>query len=484
MRKLLFIYHDELFLDFAFNYFKAKGFSVFTVTNGLEGIKVAKKEKPDILIIDKKMKGIDLKGFLVKKGIDNYLKSVTIFLIGDFVSSELQNLKKYNIKAYISVPINPTTLLERLNLFFKIPLPEMKKTTPMLVDMHIKGKIIIIQIEANFEPDKLEILNYEIRTYCFQKKIKSPKILFIIPSLYPESITEENIELLFKFKRYEELKIDNNNIKILSQCTKFLEIIKKHDEYSDFEIVCNFIDGIQKLNLDIDNKKIISISHLKENASYIYNLYDNTGMVRIPALTKVTFNMIDYLLKSGEKKLTYYSETNLEEINNQEVISSETAKKNFDTIISNYELMDENIDIVKNLDDKKSLFFKKLEHNKILIISDNDSNNDVINGALKPYVNIDFFHSGSLITEDDLKEYILVFIDIEVTNPTALDLLKKIRDASSRRQISVIITATKIGRETLSKLKTYGTDNILLSPFNINKVLQKVFESVSSDRNS
>ena len=51
MRKLLFIYHDELFLDFASHYFKVKGFYVTTVTTGLEGIKAAKKESPDLLKI-------------------------------------------------------------------------------------------------------------------------------------------------------------------------------------------------------------------------------------------------------------------------------------------------------------------------------------------------------------------------------------------------------------------------------------------------
>ncbi|MCK4798316.1 MAG: hypothetical protein KAT05_13120, partial [Spirochaetes bacterium] len=431
---------------------------------------------------DKQMKGIDLKGFLIKKSISPVLKDVPIFLIGDFISNELKNYKKENIKAFISTPINPGALLERLYLFFSIPQPKIKNRTPMLVDMHSKNNIIIIQIEGNFEPDKLEILNYEIRSFCRQKKIKIPKIFFIIPSLYPESITKENLDILFKFLEFPELNISSQNVKILSQCSNLLGIVKKNENYKQFEIVNNFIDGIQKLNLDIDNKKIISIDHLKEGGSYIFDLYDKVGMVRIPALTIVTKNMLDYLLKSGEKKLTYYSDTALEEIRNKEVISSSATHENLIKIMSEYDTIDDEFDMVKNLNDKMNLFLRKLTNSNILVVSNNKTNNAIISNALISYVNIDFMDTGKPISKVDMKRYILIFLDMELSNPSSIELLQKIRSQATRRQISVIITSNQMTREILSKLKTNGTDNVLLSPFSASKLLMKIFESVSSDR--
>ena len=482
MKEILIVYSDRIFLDFIKSFLEPKNLIVKTATNGLEGIRIAKAEIPSLLILDKHMKGIELDGFLIKKSLIPALKDIPVFLIGDFKSDELKTFKEENIKAFISTPINPGALLERIYLFFNMPLPEINKNTPMLVDMHNKGNIIIIQIEGNFEVDKLEILNYEIRKFCIQKKIKKPKILLIVPSLYPESITKDNIDILFKFLNFEEIIMANHQVKILSQCAPFLDLLSEDEVYKNFEIVVNFIDGVQKLNLDFDNKKEIHLIHLKEGSSYIFDLYDDTGMVRIPALTKVTKEMIEYLIKTGEKKFTYFSETALEEVDNKDVVSSKTAQQNLEAIISDYEEIDEEYDMVRKLDDKMNLFFRKLKGSDVLVISNNKSDNSVILKVLSPYVKMDFLDSGQTLPDIKSKKYIIIFIDMQITNPDVFDLLKRIRSQVSKQEATVIIMSKFVSLDVLDKLKKSGTDNVLLSPFSTSEVMKKVFNSVSSDR--
>ena len=484
MKELLFVYHDEIFLDFIKKYLDIHNFIVRTAKNGLEGIRLAKSIRPDLMFLDKQMRAIELDGFLIKKRLIPELKDIPVFLIGNFMSNELQRYKEENIKAFISVPIYPEALLERILMFFRMPLPKIKESTPMLVDMHCKGNIIIIQIEGNFEPDKLEILNYEIRSICINKKIISPRILLIIPSLYSESITLENIEILFGFFRFRDFRMSMHHVKILSQCAPLLELLDSHEIYCNIEIVANFIDGIQKLNLDFDNRKEIKIQHLKESTQYIFDLYDDTGMIRIPALTKVTSNMIEYLLKSGEKNLTYYSETSIEEAEEREVVSSKTAQQNIEIIISDYQKIDEDYDIIKNLNDKMNLFFRKLKGLKMLVVSDNKNNNEMISKVLSPYIDIDF-QTGGVESYDFLsKKYILVIIDIKIKNPTAVEILQEIRAKFTKKEVSVIIISNYISVETLELLRKCGTDNVLLSPFSTSEVIKKVFQSVSSDRSN
>jgi|GEM_PF-6884136 len=485
MKRLVFIYNNLIFLDFIKSYLSFKDFDVICAHNGLEGIRLGIKENPDLMIVDKNVIGIDLEGFLIKKRINPVLQDIPVFLLGDFSPKEIQKYGQQNVKAFISFPINPHALLERLNLFFKIHISiQNYNRTPMLVDMHNKGNIIIIQIEGNFEPDKLEILNYEIRNFCHQKKLTTPRVFIIIPSIYPESITMDNINLLFKFMTYPEFNLSNYHVKLLTQCNDFLKVFKSIKIYQDIENVANFIEGIQKLNLDIDNKKNISIDHLKDGASYIFDLYDDTGMVRIPALTKVTQNMLDYLKKSGEKRLTYYSETSLEESNEKEVVYSKNSKESIEKMITDYDIMNtEEFDVVKTLkDDKMKLFFSKLKNQKVLIVSLKDEYNKAILEALKPYVELIIIKDGNIIPDVEKERFISIFLDIDLENPSCLELLKMIRDKVSRRSTSVIITGKNINRETFNLLKSYGTDNILIEPFNSRKVLRKVFESVSSDR--
>ena len=123
MKELLFVYHDEIFLDFIKKYLDIHDFIVRTAKNGLEGIRLAKSAKPNLMFLDKEMRAIELDGFLIKKRLIPELRDIPVFLIGNFMSNELQKYKEENIKAFVSVPINPESLLERILMFFKMPLP-------------------------------------------------------------------------------------------------------------------------------------------------------------------------------------------------------------------------------------------------------------------------------------------------------------------------------------------------------------------------
>jgi len=139
--------------------------------DGVSGFNHAVKEKPELLIINKELPSIDLDGFFIKKRIHPFLKWTPSFAVGNFSQTEIDKFKKDGVTAFISTPINPYSLKERLNIHFKIPQHiDTKPKTPMIADMHAKGKIIVIQIEGNFEEDKLEILNYKLRTFLRQKK--------------------------------------------------------------------------------------------------------------------------------------------------------------------------------------------------------------------------------------------------------------------------------------------------------------------------
>jgi DNA-binding response OmpR family regulator len=61
-------------------------------------------------------------------------------------------------------------------------------------------------------------------------------------------------------------------------------------------------------------------------------------------------------------------------------------------------------------------------------------------------------------------------------------MLRDIRAAVSRRKTSVIILANKLNKSSVIQFRNAGTDNIIVSPFSTNKILHKVFESVTLDR--
>ena len=79
MHKLL-VVDDELDIcDFVKTFFKDRGFSVFTALNAEEALSITKKERPDLVLLDIKMKGMD--GLAALKHIRELDKSIKIVMV-------------------------------------------------------------------------------------------------------------------------------------------------------------------------------------------------------------------------------------------------------------------------------------------------------------------------------------------------------------------------------------------------------------------
>ncbi|RPJ09270.1 MAG: hypothetical protein EHM28_02060, partial [Spirochaetaceae bacterium] len=275
--KILIIHPELEFRDFMQRYMKLSGFEIKTAADCVEGFTVAIHMKPQLIIINKDFKGFDAKGFLAKKCVNQATINVPVFVIGEFRQDEIVDFKKMHVMAFISNPVNPVILNERICQLFSLPLPPVKKTTPMLLDISARGNILIIQIEGNLEAEKLEVMNYTLRVFCRQKELVKPRFFFIIPSLYPELITEENIRIMFGFVDFPELKMEPGHIMILSNVKELISKIKSISISHDFGIVDNFFDGFRDLQLDFDKRKTIPVEFLKKDSLYIFDLFDNSG---------------------------------------------------------------------------------------------------------------------------------------------------------------------------------------------------------------
>jgi two-component system, response regulator, stage 0 sporulation protein F len=79
MHKILVVDDEHDICDFVRTFFKDRGFQVFTASNGDEAISIAKKEKPDLVLLDIKMKGMD--GLAVLKHIKESDRSVKVMMV-------------------------------------------------------------------------------------------------------------------------------------------------------------------------------------------------------------------------------------------------------------------------------------------------------------------------------------------------------------------------------------------------------------------
>ena len=79
MHKLLVVDDEIDICDFVKTFFKDRGFSVFTALSAEEALSITKKESPDLVLLDIKMKGMD--GLAALKHIRELDKDIKIIMV-------------------------------------------------------------------------------------------------------------------------------------------------------------------------------------------------------------------------------------------------------------------------------------------------------------------------------------------------------------------------------------------------------------------
>jgi len=99
-----FKFYNKNVSGFVKNFFKDRGFQVFIALNGEEALSLVKKERPEIVLLDIKMKGMD--GVAALKHIKEIDKSIKIIMVTALEDQDKMN-EAYKLGAcdYITKPL-------------------------------------------------------------------------------------------------------------------------------------------------------------------------------------------------------------------------------------------------------------------------------------------------------------------------------------------------------------------------------------------
>jgi len=119
MAKILVVDDDRDFIKITRTILEAKQYQVITASNGDEGLKVMRREKPDLVILDVMMSyildGLDVRR---KMAADKDLKDIPVImatsLTGERVQSNLPSDQYVPDSQWIHKPIDPDKLLEQV----------------------------------------------------------------------------------------------------------------------------------------------------------------------------------------------------------------------------------------------------------------------------------------------------------------------------------------------------------------------------------
>ena len=79
MKKILVVDDEHDICDFVQNFFQERGYAVLTATSGEDALIAIKNDKPDLVLLDIKMKGMD--GIAVLKHVRDIDKNIKVVMV-------------------------------------------------------------------------------------------------------------------------------------------------------------------------------------------------------------------------------------------------------------------------------------------------------------------------------------------------------------------------------------------------------------------
>ncbi|MBI2336708.1 MAG: response regulator [Deltaproteobacteria bacterium] len=105
MTTLLMIDDERELLEVFAKFFPKRGYQVFTAASGLEGLKVARKEKPDLIVLDMRMPKLD--GFETLKQLRKRDKKTRVVMLTGYGTAGLiREASELNISDFVAKPFD------------------------------------------------------------------------------------------------------------------------------------------------------------------------------------------------------------------------------------------------------------------------------------------------------------------------------------------------------------------------------------------
>ncbi len=119
-QKILIVDDEPDILELISYNLKKEGYQVFSASNGEEGIAVAKKTQPDLIVLDIMMPKMDgIEACRLMRAMPEFKNTFMVFLTAR--SEEYSEIAGFNVGAddYIAKPIKPRALVSRINAILR-----------------------------------------------------------------------------------------------------------------------------------------------------------------------------------------------------------------------------------------------------------------------------------------------------------------------------------------------------------------------------
>lgn len=285
MKQVLLIDASPMFREFLKEKLTAEKVSVETANGKRDGFTKLISILPDLVIIDVTESMEDLLDFLESKYADPNARSIPIIISGPIIAREkVSTLAQFGVVKYFTKPIKFDVFFESIGKILKASFSI--DITPCVLEIHLNGNIIFIEIAQGMNREKLALLKYKLPELIDENHINNPKIILMMTNLQLSFVDGANLELLLD-NVCADPRILKKNIKVLSLDSFTSELIDGHPQYSGIEVTNNLNQVLNSLvesgpttNLrDLVADKILAPDEKAEQGSVEMRFVSDTGVI-------------------------------------------------------------------------------------------------------------------------------------------------------------------------------------------------------------
>lgn len=136
MKKILIVDDLKAFIDKEKSVLNRSDFTIFTTTSSRDALEIHRSENMDLMIIDLDMPELngDELCSLIRK--DHMMQQVSVIMVGTASESDINRYRRCQANAYVTKPIKPLQLLEKVSQLLDIP---ERKSYRVLLKVTVNG---------------------------------------------------------------------------------------------------------------------------------------------------------------------------------------------------------------------------------------------------------------------------------------------------------------------------------------------------------
>lgn len=448
-------------------YLNSMDFDTTTTKNGQFGLSSMRSKKPTLVLLSDRLTDINVETFLDRKSKMIGMESLPVIVLSQ--SGNVQTHKHF-IKKGASDIITKPVVLERLRkkLLPLLNIPDVSSEKHLVSEVFMRDGIIIIEIGGFLVPHEIMSLKYVILDTARTDQTLTKRFYIIIYSLEQENIPQMYFDKLFDFISHFP-GLPKTNVKILTSDEKIKKLLKNGKNTFEFEIVENYIEGLNKLKalyLSGGGGEIL-VEFLKPDILLYKNVYDNKG--RLIKEEGKSFNRTELqkLLKMGIKKLYYTRTARVGE--DKQISEDEDVDVVMDAIqVTGVVTPEDLTDLSLELKSDKKLL------TNILIVNGSQQEQNTLYAFFKEkgFTVEKATNSKEAIEISARKNLHYILVDLNLDNGNGLNLVRSLKLQRTTKNARFILTGKNVTGDNVNKAIQLGVRGFLTSPFNPEKLSQ------------